>query len=288
MNLLDYCRACGIVIETLPPIGVWKRYPTTDKPAKKNGAVKYLGTFAHVQNLATMPECSTWKPDDNDTGPVIDHAEVARIIEKQRQEREHAAQKAAKLAAYILHNSRLETHPYLESKGFPLEQGNVWTRERDGERLKLLVIPMRVDGHLVGCQMIAPDGSKKFLTGQRTDGAVFVMDNRGRPIVCEGLATALSIRASLQAIRVRYKLICCFSANNMARVVATLPDAFMVADNDISGTGQRIATESGRPFFLPPVAGNDFNDWARNVGVFKASQALRIEMSKNVSTVERC
>ena len=137
---------------------------------------------------------------------------------------------------------------------------------------------MRVDGHLVSLQMIDPEGKKKFLTDGRTEGAVFVMDSHGRTILCEGMATALSVRVALQALRMRYKLVVAFSASNMARIADGLPDSFIVADNDISGTGQRIALESGRPFFLPPVPGNDFNDWLCAVGTFKASQALRIAM----------
>ena len=278
-DLLTFCRLRGILIDEVPPAGRWTRHKTEDKPGKRNGSVKFMGDHAFVQNMATMPQCETWMRDVADSAsPQIDHAAVKRSIEKQERERREAQVKAAKLSGWVLHQTHLATHEYLASKGFPLEQGNVWTRTKDGETRKLLVIPMRVDGHVVGCQLIGEDGGKKFLSGQRTSDAVYVMDNHGRPVLCEGYATALSIRACLQAIRMRYRLIVCFSAGNMARIAETLPDAFLVADNDISGTGQRIAGESGRAFFLPPVIGQDFNDWSRDVGVFKASQALRRSM----------
>jgi putative DNA primase/helicase len=280
MDFIEFVRMHGIVIDDMPPMGRWVRLKTEDKPHKKNGSAKWLGDHGYCQNYATMPNVAVWKPDLADSAkPNIDHEAVRQSIERQERARAEGQQKAAKLAGWVLHQTRLSTHEYLARKGFPLEQGNVWTRTKEGITQKLLVIPMRVDGNVVGCQLIDEAGSKKFLTGQRTSNAVYVMDNHGRPVLCEGYATALSIRAALQAIRVRYRLIVCFSAGNLARIAETLPDAFLVADNDLSGTGQRIAGESGRPFFLPPIPGQDFNDWARDVGTFKASQALRSAMA---------
>ena len=287
MDLVSYCRLVGIQISAPPAIGVWTSHQTDDKPTKKNGRVKNMGDFAFVQNWATMPDVAVWKPDDGDAGPTIDHAEVARVIEKQRLEREQAAQKAAKLAGWILHQCHLESHPYLVDKGFPEEQGNVWTREKDGERKKLLVIPMRVDGHLVGCQLISESGEKKFLTGQRTDGAVFCIDNKGPPILVEGYAKALAVRVAMRALKRRYKLLVCFSAGNMARIARDLPDAFIVADLDepslqvptYGGMGLKVAKESGRPYWISSKTGQDFDKFLRDVGVFKASQALRAAMA---------
>lgn len=286
MDLVTYCRLVGIQIDTAPPIGVWSKYRTDDKPHHKNGRVKNMGTYAHVQNMATMSECDTWKPEDGDAAPTIDHAEVARVIEKQRLEREQAAQKAARLAGWVMNQCRLETHPYLVNGGFPEEQGNVWTREKDGERKKLLVIPMRIDGNIVGCQLIDEVGSKKFLTGQRTDGAVYVMDNRGLPILVEGYRKALAVRVALKALKRRYRIIVTFSAGNLARIAKDLPDCFIVADLDepsaqvptYGGMGLKVAKESGRPYWISNQVGQDFDKYLRDVGVFKASQALRTAM----------
>jgi phage/plasmid primase-like uncharacterized protein len=83
------------------------------------------------------------------------------------------------------------THPYLESKGFPEEVADVW--ETDGK--KLLVLPMRKSGFLIGCQLIDEQGQKKFLQGQTTKGATLSLDAKGMAIFCEGYATGLSIRA---------------------------------------------------------------------------------------------
>lgn len=287
MDLIAYCRCVGIQIDALPPIGVWTSYRTDDKPNKKNGRVKYMGTHAFVQNHATMASVATWKPEDGEQAPTIDHAEVARVIEKQRVARVDAQAEAARLAGWILHQCTLETHEYLASKGFPLEQGNVWRREKDGVVTKLLVIPMRVDGNIVGCQLINEKGEKKFLKHQRTDGAVFVIDNKGRPILVEGYAKALAVRIALQAIRMRYKIIVAFSAGNMAKLAAGLPESFIVADFDPpseqvplpGGMGLKVARESGRPYWISNRIGQDFDRYLHDVGIFKASQALRLAMS---------
>ena len=286
MDLLTYARLLGIQVATLPPLGVWKSYPTDDKPHKRNGRIKYLGTHAHLQNMATMSACETWRPENGDQAPQIDHAEVARVIEKQRLAREEAAQRAAKVAGWVLHQTKLKQHPYLVNKGFPLEQGNVWTRERDGERTELLVIPMRIDGHVVGCQLINEFGEKRFLKGQRTDGAVFTMDNKGPPILVEGYVKALAVRAAMQALRKRYRIIVAFSANNMARIAKDLPDCFIVADLDApsaqvpeyGGMGLKVARESGRRYWISNKVGQDFDQYLHAVGVFRASQALRAAM----------
>jgi putative DNA primase/helicase len=50
MHLLDFCRLHGVILDREPPIGVWKRYPTQDKPTHRNGAVKHMGTHAFHYN----------------------------------------------------------------------------------------------------------------------------------------------------------------------------------------------------------------------------------------------
>ena len=67
MNFLNFCAAHGILLDHYPPVGVWKRYPTEDKPRKRNGAVKFMGDHGFVQNHATDVEVSVWKSDGNNT-----------------------------------------------------------------------------------------------------------------------------------------------------------------------------------------------------------------------------
>ena len=106
---------------------------------------------------------------------------------------------------------------------------------------------MRLDGRLIGCQLIDEQGAKKFLHGQRTKGASFVIDAKGTPIFCEGYATALSIRAAMKAMKVRYTIYVCFSAGNMKDVAQRVPGGIVVADNDPNSIGENVARNTGKP-----------------------------------------
>ena len=268
MNFIQFARAHGILIDHLPPVGTWKRYPTQDHPRKRNGAVKYMGSVGFVQNWAVNESVNVWHGE----GAEVDHAQMQRLARAERQKRERLNKEAANKASWILNQCQLARHEYLKRKGFPDEQGYVWVNE--GKRL--LCIPMRVGSQLVGVQMIDEDGSKKFLYGQRTSMAQFVFDNKGIDVLCEGYATALSVRAVLKQLKRRYTLHVCFSANNMEKVASTLQGGFVIADNDLSGTGERVAKKIGWSYFMPPAG--DFNDFFVDQGLFRSSQALAKSM----------
>jgi len=162
MHFLDFCRLHGILVDREPPIGVWKRYPTEDKRHHRNGAVKFMGDHAFVQNHATETEISVWHSDGDS---AIDPNKARKAVEAAARDIREKQQEAARKAASILNQCQIGFHPYLERKGFKEEQGNVWKTD-DG---LLLVIPMRVGHQLVGCQIIREDGEKKFLFGQVAD-----------------------------------------------------------------------------------------------------------------------
>jgi putative DNA primase/helicase len=267
MHLLDFCRIHGVIIDREPPIGMWKRYPTQDKPTHRNGAVKYMGTHAFVQNHATMTEIEVWHAEGES---AIDPNKARQLVSAANRDIREKQEKAAQKAAHIMHQCQFAFHPYLKNKGFEGEQGNVWRNEDS----LLLVIPMRVGGRLVGCQIINEEGGKKFLFGQRTSGAAFIFDNHGPHILCEGYATALSIKSAMKALRRRYTLHVCFSAGNMKKVADTLPGGFVVADNDASRTGQKTAEQIGWPCWMPDTVGMDANDAHQRDGLFKFSQSL--------------
>jgi putative DNA primase/helicase len=267
MHFLDFCRAHGVMIDREPPIGVWKRYPTEDKRHHRNGAVKWLGDVGYVQNHATQTEISVWHADGDS---AMDPNKARKLVEAAHRDIRDKQEKAAQKAGFILHQCQIGYHPYLEKKGFADEQGNIWKKDDE----LLLVIPMRVGHRLVGCQLIDSEGTKKFLFGQRTSGAAYVFDNKGPNILCEGYATALSIKAAMKALKRRYTLYTCFSAGNLAKVAATLPKGFVVADNDASRTGQNTAEQIGWPYWMPDTIGLDANDQHQRDGLFKFSQSL--------------
>ena len=265
MDFVQFCRANGIVIDHLPPIGVWKRYPTEDHPRKRNGAVKFMGDHGFAQNHATQTEVSVWKSDK-----PVDMKRIAPLVQKVADDTERKQAEAAAKAEWILKQCQNGFHPYLKNKGFSEQSGYIWVTEGK----QLLVIPMRIGGKLVGCQLIDEDGGKKFLFGQKTSGAEFVFDNKGQHIYCEGYATALSIRAVLKSLKKNYTLHVCFSAGNMEKVAAIHGKGIVVADNDASKTGELVAQRIGYPYFMPPTVGQDFNDLHREVGLLRASMAL--------------
>ena len=267
MEFISFCRAHGILIDIPPPIGVWRRYPTDDHPRKRNGAVKFMGDHGFVQNHATDTEVSLWQTE---TPVKIDRKKIARDMREADAKRMADQADAVKRAAFILSQTLLGKHEYLNSKGFIDSEDMIWGHEGK----KTLVVPMRVDGHLVGCQLIESDGSKKFLYGQRTSNAELVIDNKGVHILCEGYATALSIQAALKKMSRRYTIHVCFSAGNMKKVAQGLPDGLLIADNDKSGTGERVAKEIGWKYWMSDVVGEDANDTHQRVGLLKLGLSL--------------
>lgn len=231
-----------------------------------------IGTLFHEA------KANGWRDDErrSTASPELLEERKRQLAERQTQEgqeREKAAQSAAKKAGWIMHQTKQEKHAYLDSKGFRDALGAVW---RPDEEQNLLCIPMRISDSLVGLQMIDRYGSKRYLSGQRTSEAEFVISNNGRGAsdwYCEGYATGLSLRDCLHALRLRYRIHITFSAGNLSKVAAKYGTGFVIADRDDSATGVRAAQKTGLPYFLPDVG--DFNDLHKQEGTFKASQALR-------------
>jgi len=266
MTFEDFARSHGLIVDHVIP-NRWVATPTEDHPRKRNGRYKFLGNVGWVQNWATMQNPSMWKTNDPNARPSISREQMRHAD----RERQAAAKAAADKAAWILHQTTLDTHPYLERKGFKDEAGNVW--HKDGQRI--LVVPMRSAGRLVGCQLIDEQGNKKFLYGQASKGASYVIQAKGLPIFCEGYATGLSIRAVMRAMKVRYTIHVCFSASNMEFVARQISGGIIVADHDANGVGKQAALNTGKPYWMSDTVGEDFNDYHVRVGLFRASQVLK-------------
>ena len=266
MDFVNFAKGHGLILSSLQ-LDRWIPTPTEDHPRSSNGRYKFLGNVGWVQNWATMDKPATWFAE----GHTIDSPQIQRSIEESRNRQAESADRASKKAGWILHQTELKSHPYLVSKGFPEELGNVW--EKDGK--EILVIPMRIDNRLVGVQLIEDEGSKKFLHGQTTKGASFCMNAKGIPIFCEGYATGLSIRESMKSNNIKYAIYVCFSASNMKHIARSIPDGIIVADNDPNNIGEKTARETGKPYWLSDTVGEDFNDYSQRVGNFKASQNLK-------------
>jgi putative DNA primase/helicase len=273
MDFQQFAQSHGLIIDRIVS-GKWVRTKTADHPHKRNGAYFFDGDYAHVQNWATMPSVDTWVMDKPMT--AYDHDAMQKRMAESR--KSHSAEKqrlqksAAQKAQSIIKQSKFEQHAYLDSKGFPDATGLVYYPD---ENTNLLVIPMRFNGEVCGCQLINRDGDKKFLFGQRCNGAEYLADGGGVDIWCEGYATGLSIRAVMAALKARCSIHICFSAGNMQSMAQAAGRGFVVADNDTSTTGEKAAQATGLPYFMPPDAGSDFNDCHKGAGLFVASQAMR-------------
>lgn len=186
--------------------------------------------------------------------------------------RAQQAKEAAREAGVILKNCVTEQHSYLDQKGFPEERGLVW---RKTEHENFLIIPMRNGKDLTGIQKIDREGGKKFNFGCNPIGSEFLIDNSGPGASdwwAEGYASGLSLREILKAIGLRYRIHICFSAHNLAVMAKT---GIVIADHDVSETGEKAALSTGLPYYLPATKGDDINDEWRRIGTFKASMKIR-------------
>jgi len=277
LSFVDFARGHGLIIRDVVT-DKWVATATEDHPNKRNGRYKFLGDVGWVQNWATMERPQMWRSTTRT--PTIDYR---KRINQANEERIAMQRKAAERGAWIMSQTTMKPHKYLVKKGFPDEVAPVW--EKDGK--SLLVLPMRIQRDIAGVQLIGDEGNKQFLSGQKTKGATLTIDAKGLPIFCEGFATALTIRRLMKIIKVRYTIYCCFSAGNVKEVAGGIPGGIVIADNDTNGTGEKVARETGKPYWMPPTTGLDLNDYWLDVGDFKASQVLRpaIVSASNAGTL---
>jgi putative DNA primase/helicase len=254
MQFADFAAAHGLIIRSLNDDGRTHRVPTEDHPKKRNGAYMYDGHSGWVQNWAVHEKAIAWRPDRNDVRPVAvptrDRAAEAREEERRRERARAEASDVVKRCEY-------STHPYLTRKGFPVERGLIDT---DGR----LVVPMRDVAdykQINSIQWIDDSGEKKFLPGGAAKGSVFTMGVGREQWLVEGFATGLSVREALRVLHRPARVVVCFSAGNLQHVATQLGGArFVMADNDKSGTGCRVAIATGLPWTMPPLEGYDAND----------------------------
>jgi len=193
--------------------------------------------------------------------------EADRRRAQEAQEARHRA--AAQRAAHIWANSKPADagHQYLRRKGI---QPGV-ARESRGS----LVLPVvGFDGALHGLQFIAPDGSKRFISGMAKAGHFIPtggLPDGSRPLwICEGHATA----STIQAMRPSVCIITACDAGNLKAVATEARRRWpalglvIVPDFDAIGIEKgREAAEAARARILPPPAEippdcTDWNDWA--------------------------
>ncbi len=211
------------------------RFPTKDKPRHRNGwAVLHLdGKPAGSFGAYHLGVSEKWRLDDGRKLTAEERVEAQRqwrAAAERRAKEKFRRQEAAAGEAERLWNASgplSPEHLYLVRKSMPGEglrqYGNV------------LLVPMRdIDGKLWNLQRIAPDGSKRFLFGGRTEGLFFSVGSGG-PTLCigEGIATMAAVRAATG-----YATTAAFSAENLEPVARLIRkrwpnlDLVICADND--------------------------------------------------------
>jgi phage/plasmid primase-like uncharacterized protein len=263
VDFADFARNHGLIIDDLYPSDRIRRCGTETNPRKRNGAYLYLGDRGWIQRWDEGGEVVWWKdPNAKErTQQDIDNWRAQRRKAEQEQEALHT--KAAKQSTEYLKQATQRDHPYLHIKGFPDARGFVLER--------YLLIPMRNhETHkLQGLQQIWWEEEKrvyvkKMLYGSRAKGAVIVLGDRdaNEVCLCEGYATGLSIHKACRSVGLATAVMVCFSANNITHLAPLIKTKkrWVFADNDASGTGERVAKETGLPYAMSPHLGMDAND----------------------------
>lgn len=264
----------GLGIDGFDAFDCWSQLGATYNARDCRAAWKSfrIGGRTTVGTLFKLAMDAGWKPegDERRETDAERRARTARRNALERQEAELKARREAMAAAkaeFILSRATTAPHPYLKSKGHPDEAGLVIDDD--------LYVPMRdyTNRSLLGMQrirLVDNEWEKKMLPGQRAKGAVYVIGPR-RPdftILVEGYATALSVAAAVRQLRFNAAVAACFSAGNIAVVAPLVAGRCVVlADNDASGTGQRYAEATGRPWAMPPTVGWDANDYHQRSGL---------------------
>jgi len=272
MTFHEFAASHGLVLRGLE-MGKIIRCSTTDNTKSKNGAYLFEGDWGFVQNWGLHESPIIWQDKGVEDTPKF-REKVKNSQIKHSKERALNAARAAEKAVEMLANCSLEISTYMAKKGFADTCFNMLERDND---YPLLVIPMRKDGRIVGCQTIDHEGGKKFLFGMVTKGASFTIGSGSVTLLVEGYASALSLQLALSKIGIKYKILICFSAGNVAHIAKSNPNAIIICDHDKSLVSQTMATKSGLRYWVPPDIGSDVNDTHMSLGLFKLSQMLKKE-----------
>jgi len=215
-----------------------------------------------------------WRSENDGKHQMTDaqRAEMSRLSEQARKDREKRQKKAAETAKKLwdTYGQASESNAYLVRKGV---ESHGLRETKDGR----LVLPvLDADLKIVGLQLIDGDGDKKFLSGTKKKGSFFVIDPDNMRTThtinyVEGYATGASYFADLGQ-----PVVVCFDAFNLSPVAETISRYFpkarhvFIADFDDSKTGEREAIKAAKlvkskgsqaEVFMPQSKG-DYNDHA--------------------------
>ena len=283
-NLEDACRSIGIEANSRGGSGFIAANIANDRHGKGDGRIKYFqdGSGGFVYNHKTQNAALFFY--DHREGQKVERAviearkeEARRRYEIQTRQTAERQNAVAALAAQIMQASRPSVnHPYLRCKhvlGFAGAPSREIDRDQvqaminaaaipyqDGSRQylgycerRLLCVPI-TDGYgrLWSVQFIDSRKRKSFLKGGRINGLSWFPEDfprdpeRMEPVaICEGVATALSVRRMY-----RVPCVAGIFAGNLKAAALNLRAAFprapiwVCADRDANQTGEKAARET--------------------------------------------
>lgn len=291
------CHAVGIKPPlSPPPPGRWKRLDTLGTNGRGDASLMIFDDQSGgiAWNWQTQAKETFWidglrREEARPKRPAPDPQIKLKREEEQRE--------VERICAEIVRTCKSAPHPYLERKGFPEEMGLVhpdprrcFPNTRFGEVLfkampafeaPLLIVPGRIGSRITTVQFITEGGDKKNIYRGQMGGASHRIATGGETWVCEGIATALTVRAALRLLGRPATVLSAFSASNAAKVAEGIIGSVLAADHDKpieqfdgQGTGEFYARRSGRVFTMPPVLG-DFNDYSASRGLRAVALHLR-------------
>lgn len=291
------CDAAGVKAPASPPPpGRWKRTDSLGVHGKGDASIlifddKRGGLVWNWQTQIKLP----FRVEGKNAAPVS-MAERRDAEARQKREREESEQ-AAQVARRIVQSASQTKHSYLTAKGFPDELGLVHETPQakfplgklgDAMRRAMpegdgpwLIVPGRIGKDIVTVQFIGTDGAKKNLLRGRMGGAAHRIATGAETWICEGIATALTVRAALRLLGRSATVLSAFSASNVASIASATTGAVIATDNDKPietfgglGTGEYYARKSGRCWAMPSEAG-DWNDYSTRHGLRAVAMLLR-------------
>lgn len=275
MTFVEFARTHGLEIAKLRSGDRIFRCPTTEHPRSTNGAYFFDGRRGWCQNWETGEPVQWWNDANAQPWTETEKRAWARRREQERAERAKHARQAAENARALIASCEPAEHGYLKSKGLGSVRGLVTPDF-------VLVVPMRGidDNALRGAQTISlidNKWTKKYLFGTRAKGAVLRLgpERATEAFLVEGYATGLSVDLAARKLCLRAAIYVTFSADNLAHVAPLIRGhRYVIADNDESGTGQRVAEATGLPWAMSDRTGEDANDLHQRAGLLAVSRLL--------------
>jgi putative DNA primase/helicase len=286
-GLRQAMRSYGLSPPEVFVVDDWSRCEDLEK-----GKANTDGTYiVHAVEGGYRARYKSWRRPDTDyqqwtSGDAVELSDAEIDAREQRAEQQQRDQDSKYAQAHLKAidewsaAKHCSSHPYLTGKNVPSH----------GLRVSggTLLIPMQsLSGKTFSLQRIDRDGNKRFMSGGKAKGMVFVIGDLidGKPIcIAEGYATAASIHRATG-----WSVVTAFSANNMVTVAPDVKEKFqnsqvlLCGDNDKSGTGQKVAKKAATLISgvaaVPPALG-DWNDYETKHGPDEVGRLLKSALSE--------